>query len=94
MKTDITLPLAVSSDEIDGQVSVANQAPHAIKECDRDIASTNSKISVVVPGVHLTLWCGAYDGMKISNSVPRATSTENSGLEYHDNHGNCAAAQE
>ncbi len=85
---------AVSSNEIDGQVSVANQAPHAIKECDRDIAYTNSKISVVVPGVHLTLERGALDLVETDYPVPRATSTENSGQFSCGNQLPSAAAQE
>lgn len=85
---------AVSSNEIDGHVGCDNQLPLAIKECDRDIASTNSKISVVVPGVHLTLERGAVHSLPIIAAVPRATSTENSGQMERVNHHTYAAAQE
>ncbi len=74
--------------------TLKNQGAAAIKESGSNVASTNLPISVTVPGVHLTLERGAVWPMKVSSSLPRATSTENSGQLGHDNHLCRAAAQE
>ncbi len=78
MKIIAALPLAVSSDEIDGPCPSENHRSLAIKECGSDVASTNS-VSVTVPGVHLTLERGAMLTVTTTVMLPRATSTKNSG---------------
>ena len=93
MKTTAALPLAVSSSEIDGLSAYDSQDAVAIKESGSDTASTNS-VSVVVPGVHLTLKRGVFGPMITFAVMPRATSTENSGQMECVNHHTYAAAQE
>ncbi len=94
MKTKACFPFAVYSSEIDGRFACADQFCPAIKECDSNVASTILPVSVVVPGVHLTLWCGADCSLTINETLPRAISTENSGQSLNVNQKLIAAAQE